>query len=208
MSKGPPPRAADEAGRRYQSLLAITEAISSHQDISELFRDLPGQLRRAVDFDAVAVVLHDPARDVMRLHLFEARIPLAYPPPPEGPVEASPAGLVWRTQEPLLISPVAEETRFPQFVELLRAHDINTLYEAPLTSSGRRLGSIAFGSRRPHAYGEADLEFLRHVAKQVAVAVDNALNFQNAARERDRHQLLLEVSNAVVSTLSLKDLLL
>src|SRR5919202_381419 len=206
MSKEPPPPAADEAGRRYQSLLAITEAISSHQDISELFRDLPGQLRRAVDFDAVAVVLHDPARDVMRLHLFEARIPLAYPPPPEGPVDASPAGVVWRTQEPLLISPGAGETRFPQFVELLRAHDINTLYEAPLTSSGRRLGSIAFGSRRPHAYGEADLEFLRHVAKQVAVAGENALNFERATREGARAQLLLEINNAVVSHLDLEEL--
>jgi formate hydrogenlyase transcriptional activator len=64
------------------------------------------------------------------------------------------------------------------------------------------------------AYDAADLEFLQQVAAQVAVAVDNALNFQNAqtyqqelARERDRLRLLLEVNNALVSTLDLHELL-
>jgi len=47
---------------------------------------------------------------------------------------------------------------------------------------------------------------MQQVARQVAVAVDNALNFQAAqayqqqlARERDRLRVLLEVNNAVVS---------
>ena len=64
------------------------------------------------------------------------------------------------------------------------------------------------------AYNEADLEFLRQVAAQVAVAVDNALNFQDAqvyqeqlSRERDRLRLLLEVNNALVSNLDLRELL-
>jgi formate hydrogenlyase transcriptional activator len=64
------------------------------------------------------------------------------------------------------------------------------------------------------AYDAADLEFLRQVATQIAVAVDNALNSQNAqvyqqelARERDRLRLLLEVNNALVSTLDLHQLL-
>ena len=52
------------------------------------------------------------------------------------------------------------------------------------------------------------------MAKQVAVAVDNALNFEKAraaeqqlTRERDRLQLLLEVNNAVASHLDLRELL-
>ncbi len=52
---------------------------------------------------------------------------------------------------------------------------------------------------------------MQQVARQVAVAVDNALNFQAAqayqqqlARERDRLRVLLEVNNAVVSTLDLR----
>jgi formate hydrogenlyase transcriptional activator len=56
--------------------------------------------------------------------------------------------------------------------------------------------------------------FLQEVARQVAVAVDNALNFAEAQSvqqqlkdERDRLSLLLEVNNAVVSVLDLHELL-
>ena len=54
---------------------------------------------------------------------------------------------------------------------------------------------------------------MQQVARQVAVAVDNALNFETAqdyqqqlARDRDRLRVLLEVNNAVVSTLDLRQL--
>jgi formate hydrogenlyase transcriptional activator len=84
----------------------------------------------------------------------------------------------------------------------------------PLTTAQRRVGALAFGSVKKGAYDEADLEFLRQVAAQVAVAVDNALNFQDArayqeqlSRERDRLRLLLEVTNALVSNLDLRELL-
>ena len=54
---------------------------------------------------------------------------------------------------------------------------------------------------------------MQQVARQVAVAVDNTLNFESAqayqeqlARERDRLRVLLDVNNAVVSTLDLHEL--
>lgn len=78
----------------------------------------------------------------------------------------------------------------------------------------RRLGAIGFLSLQKEAYGETDLGFLQQVAKQVAVAVDNVLNFavaeaaqQSLARERDRLSLVLEINNAVVSHLDLGELL-
>ena len=54
---------------------------------------------------------------------------------------------------------------------------------------------------------------MQQVAKQVAVALDNALNGEAAlayqgqlTRERDHQRLLLEVNNAVVSHLDLDQL--
>ena len=77
----------------------------------------------------------------------------------------------------------------------------------------RRLGAMGFLSLKKEAYSGTDLEFLQQVGKQVAVAVDNALNFasteaaqQSLARERDRLSLVLEINNAVVSHLELKAL--
>ena len=60
---------------------------------------------------------------------------------------------------------------------------------------------------------ESQLDFMRQVSAQVAVAVDNTLNFENAekyqrqlARERDRLQVLLEITNALVSELDIREL--
>ncbi len=209
MSPHPLPSDGDAVSRRYQSLLAVTESISAHTNISELFKELPGQLRPVVNFDAVAVVLAEPEHNRMRLQVFETSIPLTNVPVTGdgGPIEVSPEGIVWQTQKPMLISSVRAETRFPEYMARIRAENINTLYSIPLTSSGRRLGAIAFGSVRENAYGDQDLEFLRQVAKQVAIAIDNVRNLESAAGERDRNQLLLDVNNAVASNLDLRQLL-
>ncbi len=65
------------------------------------------------------------------------------------------------------------------------------------------------------AYQEVELNFMQQVAQQVAVAVDNTLNYEDAValqrqleRERDRQRLLLQVNNAMVSHLNLEELFL
>jgi formate hydrogenlyase transcriptional activator len=122
--------------------------------------------------------------------------------------------LVWENQQPLVISHLEQDKRFPIVSNLLRRDGVQSLCVLPLTTAQRRVGAMALGSVEASAYDAADLEFLRQVAAQVAVAVDNALNSQNAqvyqqelARERDRLRLLLEVNNALVSTLDLRHLL-
>ncbi len=196
-----------------QALLEVSESIASHRDLSELFHDLAERLHRVVNFHFLNLVLADPARNVMRLSILESRGPTTIRPNLELPVEKSPSGLVWQTQKPLLVLDVEEETRFPYIMQLLREHNVKSLCMLPLTTAHRRLGAMGFGSIQPRAYGESDLEFLTQVAKQVAVAVDNALNFQSSqsyqqqlARERDRLRLLLEVNNASVSNLELRGL--
>ena len=48
----------------------------------------------------------------------------------------------------------------------------------PLTTVRHRLGSIVFTSRASDSDSPEEREFLRHVARQVAIAVDNALTFE------------------------------
>ncbi|MGH9845576.1 MAG: sigma 54-interacting transcriptional regulator [Blastocatellia bacterium] len=196
---------ADSPLRQCQALLEITEVIATHRDLSSLFHDLAERLRPVVQFDLLGVSLYDPERDLMRLRLFETTLPDLPPPPGEYAMEGSLAGWVWQTQEPVLIADVAGESRLP--VEIIRRYGFKSCCAFPLTSAARRLGALVFGSLRADGYTETDLAFLGQVAKQVAVAVDNALNSEQLARERDRSRLLLEVNNAVTATLDLRELL-
>lgn len=78
----------------------------------------------------------------------------------------------------------------------------------------RRLGCLVCGSKLPDAFSEEEISFLSLVAEQIALAVDDALNFKASQmaraelqRERDRLKLVLDLSNSLVSNLELRDLL-
>ena len=63
---------------------------------------------------------------------------------------------------------------------------------------GPLAGRLGFGSEKVSSYNEGALEFLRQVANQAAVAVDNALKFEDARAAGQITRLLLEVDNSVV----------
>src|SRR6516164_9024152 len=107
------------ACRQYRTLLEVAEAITAHRDLRALFHDLAGRLQRVVRFDYLILVLHDAANNTMRRHILETSDPSPIQPSGFLPVEEGPAGWVWQTQQSLIISNLAEETRWPRFLELV-----------------------------------------------------------------------------------------
>lgn len=197
---------------RLRLLLEVSESIAAHRDLDALFRDLARRLPTVVPFDYINVVLHEPARNVMRLCFLVTSEPSTFNLGQEIPLEESPGGLVWKTQQPLTVDDITQERRFPWLMTKLRENGVQSFCVVPLTTAQRRLGAMGFGTLQKRAYQEGELNFMQQVAKQVAVAVDNALNYEavlasqrQLARERDRQQLLLEINNAVVSNLALDD---
>src|SRR3954454_6268440 len=102
------------ACQQYRALLAVAEAIISHRDLHALFHDLAGRLHQVVGFDYLLLVLHDDASNTMRLHVLETSEPTSPWPGIPMPVDEAPSGLVWQTQQPLLIPNVEEESRWPR----------------------------------------------------------------------------------------------
>jgi formate hydrogenlyase transcriptional activator len=205
------------APRQYQALLEVSQSVASHRDLTALFRDLVERLPRVVSFNSLWLVLHDPTRNRMRLHV------LAGPArsradenerPIERPMEESPSALVWSTQEPLVVPNLAEDKRYPEAFQLMTGTGARSCCILPLTTAHRRLGAVGFGYAAPRCDSEVDLDFLQQVARQIAVAVDNTLAHLEAcqlqaalAEERDRLRLLLDLNNTLSPNLALRDLL-
>ncbi|TMA48435.1 MAG: GAF domain-containing protein [Deltaproteobacteria bacterium] len=194
-------------GNLHRMLLDVSHATASHRDLKSLLGDLAGLLRRVARFDRLALVLHDPERDRMRLHTIVSLEP-TFTRDLELPVPESAAGLVWQTQRPLVVPRIDRETRFPEVRRILRAEGMRSLCILPLTTPLRRLGGLSFASQDEDAFSDADVEVLQELTSQVALAVDNTLHHETAQRaqqelasERDRLRLLLEVNNALVSNL-------
>src|SRR5262249_22677728 len=195
---------------RLGLLLEISESIASHRDLGEMFRDLGQRLPRIVPFDYINLLLHDPEREVMRLHVLAAPEFSTIRPGMELPIDETSAGLVWKSQQPLIVEDVAAGDRFPRLISPFRENGVQFYCTVPLATAMRRLGAMSFGSLQRRAYQQAEINFMRQVARQVAVAVDNVLHDESAqsaqrqlTHERDRVRLLLEVNNAVVSHLDL-----
>jgi formate hydrogenlyase transcriptional activator len=85
---------------------------------------------------------------------------------------------VYQHQQPLINPSLDAETPFPPLAELLRNVGIRSVCALPLTTVNRRLGALAVGSIEADAYGREEVSFLSLVANQVALAVDNASNFE------------------------------
>lgn len=172
---------------QYRTLLEVSESIALHRDLRTLFHDLAQRLHRVVNFEYMRLFLHDPERHVMRLHALETpNQDCDVMGCQELPVDDSPGGWVWQRQEPLVVSHVEKESRFTCVTEMMLKQGIKSYCVVPLSSAQRRLGALGFGSAQAAAYDHADLEFLRLVAKQVAVAVDNVLAYREITELKDK----------------------
>jgi formate hydrogenlyase transcriptional activator len=199
---------------RYEALRQASGIIASQADLNGVLENLAHFLPAVVSFDFVAVALRDSERKVARLYALGGALADRPEVGTEIPVaESSAAAIMLEEQKPIIVGDVEKETRFADIVERARPYGVRSMCLLPLTSPRRRLGVLVFGTTHQKDYGEEDLQLMSTVAAHVAVALENAVNYEEArsyqqllARERDRLRLLLEVTNNVVSHLELSDL--
>jgi formate hydrogenlyase transcriptional activator len=197
---------ADLTRQQYFTLLEISKAIASHRDLKDLFHDLAGRLHNLFDFHNLRVMVHDGARDVMRMHILETSDPAMRQFPAELPVDGSISGWVWENQQPFITGDVQQETGFAT-ARQLSDYPVKSLCILPLTTVRERIGVLIFASEKGGAYDRVDLEFAQLVAAQIAVAVEAQCYQASLARERDRSEMLLEINNMLVSNLNQQELL-
>jgi len=190
----------------YLAVVSLSRSIAGRTDLRSLLSGVAESLGRIVSFDHLGVILHDPNGNVMRGHILNA------PGNPEIthlalPVDQDPAGWVWLNQQPLIISRLDSETRWPHFVgRARREFGISILILVPLTAGESRLGAFGFSSVAPYDPCPNEIAFLERVATEFAVAVESFLAKQEAIRERDRLRTLFDITNALVSKLPADEL--
>jgi formate hydrogenlyase transcriptional activator len=188
---------------RYESLIRLADAIRSQPGESDLFGLLAEELHRVVPFDAIA-----------QFDVSATKVNWRYHVPHDGVCPLTSAereqGVAWwvhEHQQPLVVPRVDHETRFRPSMERMRVLGLQSLCALPLSTAHRKLGSLVVSSRLPDAYSDDDMRFLALAASQIALAMDDAHNFRESQRAEERLRLLLDLTNRVVSTLDLRELL-
>jgi formate hydrogenlyase transcriptional activator len=179
--------ATTEAERdRYQLLLDINNAVVTHLGLGNLLRATCDSLRRVIPHDAASISLYDPESKQLRLHSFDLRYASDLEEGALFPLEGSPQGLAFTSGRPVVIGHLdLDEFPAPQikhaYNDGLRSGCI-----IPLVAHDRALGTLDIASRSESAFTERDAELLTHVAKQIAIAVENALAYREISELKDK----------------------
>jgi len=200
---------------RLRLLLDVNNAVISHLDLKDLVRTVSATLRDIMPHDSAGIALYEPEHNHLREYTNVTYQDVnAFREGDTIPLDGTPAGQVFVTGQPMLIRrPNADA--FP--ADRYSQHPVDSSPKsaclALLSLHGRKLGIAGVSSIEVEKFTEQDLELFVQISDQIALAVDNSLNFERARqaeqeirRRFERERLMLEVNNAVVTQLSLRDL--
>jgi len=192
---------------RLELLLNLTTAITSSLDLRETLRAIAANIREVVHADAVTVWLADAASGKFRVFVLDF-------PHGKGMIKeelfVTPSTAAQKAMDTL--KPVVVDTRKrDEFVsvttEFATAEGMKALCGIPLVNRGRVLGILSTGRTRETPFMPEDVDFLSRASGPIAIAIENALGFQEVSNLGARLQLLLNVTNRITSNLELRELL-
>ena len=177
----------DDSALKYRALLQISEALIAFRDRESLTQSLWETLNPLIAFDYLVIMRYDAARQCIILKAIAGKGNLGVTPRSQWPVQGSPVELLLETGQPLYVPDISRENRFrPDLLEVYRMHNLQSGFWIALTTPRGMHGVIAFTSCTRDAYTVEDREFMQHIGRQVAIATENAIAFEEI-NELRRH---------------------
>src|SRR6201993_2171972 len=159
---------------RLQLLLDLNNSIVSKLDLRDLLRDISASVRRLMQCDAVGFNLPDP--ETGELKLLALDFPDAKGFLREETVRSpnSLAAMAFKTGEPKTFS-IGHDVHTEEPYE---KEGLQSACWVPLISRTRVLGVLGLSRLEDIPFTRGDVSFLMQIASQAAIAVENALSYQ------------------------------
>ncbi len=183
---------------RLRLLLDITSSVTSRLDLRQVVEALSTNLFRVMQCDVSALLLPDAETGELRVSILHD--PAARGPFREGsfvPMNSSIAGQVLRKRKTIRIDTFEDVRDDPEIYgnpdgrllyQRVVEEDLKTGCYLPLV--GREgvlvLGVLMLCRRSDNIFESDDVILLEQVARQVAMAVENTLEFEKATKDRDK----------------------
>lgn len=179
---------------RLRLLLEITNSMTSKLDLHRLIETLSTDLLRVTRCDFCALLLPDPDG----IHL---RTTILYNPESRNaildgspvPIKGSTCGKAFLEGKNLHIHRLGDLANDAEtfgnregrrFFEKVAAEGLNSGCELPLIGRKGVVGVLGAFSRSERAFSEDEFGFLDQVAREVAIAVENALDFEKVSKDQ------------------------
>jgi formate hydrogenlyase transcriptional activator len=181
---------------RLRLLLEITSSVTSRLDLRQVVEALSANLFRVMQCDVSVLLLPDSQSGALRvtsLHNPDARGPFR-----EGslvPINGSISGQVFRKAKSVRIDSFEQVREDPEIYgnpegrllyESVVKEGLRTGCYLPLVGRNRVVGVLMLSRRSDNAFEQDDVILLEQVACQVAIAVENTLEYEKATKDRDK----------------------
>ncbi len=181
---------------RLRLLLEITNSLTSRLDLRQVVDALSANLFSVMHCDVSALLLPDSESGTLRvtiLHNPDARGPFR-----EGslvPMNSSISGQVLRTAKSVRIDCFEQVRKDPEIYgnpdgqllyERVMEEGLRTGCYLPLIGRDRVVGVLMLSRRSDNVFAKDDVILLEQVACQVAIAVENTLEYEKATKDRDK----------------------
>jgi formate hydrogenlyase transcriptional activator len=181
---------------RLRLLLEITNSVTSRLDLRQVVEALSTNLFRIMQCDVSALLLPDSESGELRVtNLYN---PDARGPFREGslvPMNGSISGQALRKAKSVRIDSFEQAREDPEFYgnpdgqllyERVIEEGLGTGCYLPLVGRDRVVGVLMLSRRSDNAFEKDDVILLEQVACQVAIAVENTLEYEKATKDRDK----------------------
>jgi len=167
-------------------LLDVNNAVVSNLDLNTLFAAIPTSVRRAMQCDVACIAMPDPNHSDLRLHGLDIRDGRGFLREQMAvPLSASHTGTAFTSGKPFVFGTLpANPSQFAR--EVNAAEGMNSGCFIPILRGERKLGVLLLLDRREHAFTDTDVDFLGQIANQVAIGLENALNYRELSESKER----------------------
>ena len=168
---------------RYKLLLKINNAVISHTTRGDLFQAVASELRNHFHHDRVSINLYDPkTQSISYFTTADGINPKGISSMESRPLaKGSIAKMAIRSGQPVIIDDLSRYCDHSSIGSMVRANLRSTM-AFPLIVRDRILGTLHFSFRDKPDYISELTEVLADVSKQIAIAIENMLNYEHLER--------------------------
>ncbi len=164
-------------------LLELTSQVTANQDLRDVVRAAITNLRRMLHSDGAIFLLRDLSRDKDSgaLQVYGLDLPSGAATLSEGttiPFEGTVAGHVFLAGKPWTGTVQEARTLSPDFDSMLSRAGFRIGCMQPILNRNRVAGALVLGRSEGRPYDQHELDFLERVSNHIAMAVENALAFE------------------------------
>jgi PAS domain S-box-containing protein len=174
------------AGRHYEAVLRLSEALSHCREPEDLTTILAEELHEFLTFLQFYIVIYKENSDEVEWAVVgrEKNLIAGYA---NVPVQERPSWQAYKTQEPFYIHDWdADERVSAQLKQGIADQGLNVgpLVFVPLTTPHRRLGALGMSGPTSTVYSSEDISFLRLIGRVVAYAISDSFSLRQAEAAR------------------------